>query len=57
MHTLKSISIYTIELYHVLQKFDVSCQLLITVDDEEEARLDFRMILEAIYKISYDKNT
>ena len=48
-------SIYTIELYHVLQKFDVSChfyaddtRLLITVDDEGETRRDFRLVLEAI---------
>lgn len=48
-------SIYTIELYHVLQQFDVSChfyaddtQLLITVNDEEEARRDFSLILDAI---------
>ena len=50
-------SIYVLELCHVVQKFDASChfyadatqnKLIIAVDDEEEARRDFRLILEVI---------
>ena len=48
-------SIYTIELYYVLQQFNVDChfyaddtQLMITVSDEEQAQRDFSLIFGAI---------
>ena len=48
-------SIYSIELYHILQRYNIDChfyaddtQLMVTINDKESAKMEFRSILGII---------